>query len=93
MNLPARMAMVAVALCAWAGPALACPNCIGNDRVNSTLRLVGVFMLVPFALFFVVLGVVRKVQRQGATTAAPSSLVSAAAANGPAPDRVTIVPQ
>jgi hypothetical protein len=45
---------------AWA----LCPNCIAQSP-TSTLRLVGVFLLVPPAIFFAVAIVVRRILRRG----------------------------
>jgi hypothetical protein len=44
--------------------AAACPNCIGSqDKSSTILKVVGAFMLVPFAVFYVVLRVVRRAER------------------------------
>jgi hypothetical protein len=41
-----------------------CPNCLGqSSRVATTLGLVGVFLLVPFAVFFAVAIAIRKLSR------------------------------
>jgi hypothetical protein len=55
----------AVALLADAAPAWAlCPNCLGqNASLTPTLRIVGVFLLVPPAVFFAVVRVIRRVDR------------------------------
>lgn len=45
---------------AWA----LCPNCISQSPA-STLRLVGLFLLVPPAVFFAVAIVVRRILRRG----------------------------
>jgi hypothetical protein len=45
---------------AWA----LCPNCISQSP-PSTLRLVGVFVLVPPAVFFAVAIAVRRILRRG----------------------------
>jgi hypothetical protein len=48
-----------------ASPAWAlCPNCIAQSPA-STLRLVGLFLLVPPAVFFAVAIVVRRILRDG----------------------------
>jgi hypothetical protein len=48
-----------------ASPAWAlCPNCLGqNAALSPTMRIVGVFMLVPPAVFFVVARLVRRLSR------------------------------
>jgi hypothetical protein len=49
-----------VAAPAWA----LCPNCLGqNDTLTPTMRIVGVFLLVPIAIFFVVARVIRRLTR------------------------------
>ena len=45
---------------AWA----LCPNCIAQSP-SSTLRLVGLFLLVPPAVFFAVAIAVRRILRRG----------------------------
>ena len=45
---------------AWA----LCPNCLGQaDSLTTTLRLVGLFLLVPPALFFAVAFAIRRLTR------------------------------
>jgi hypothetical protein len=45
---------------AWA----LCPNCLGqNATLSPTKRVVGVFLLVPPAVFFLVARVVRRLSR------------------------------
>ena len=45
---------------AWA----LCPNCLGQaDSLSATLRLVGLFLLVPPALFFAVAFAIRRLTR------------------------------
>jgi hypothetical protein len=45
---------------AWA----LCPNCLGqNQTLTPTLRIVGVFLLVPPAVFFFVARVIRRLER------------------------------
>lgn len=45
---------------AWA----LCPNCLGqSSRVSTTLGLVGLFLLVPFAVFFAVAVAVKRLSR------------------------------
>jgi len=49
----------------WASRAWAlCPNCISQSP-PSTLRLVGLFLLAPPAVFFAVAIVVRRILRRG----------------------------
>ena len=43
--------------------AAACPNCIGGNRNGSVLKLVGAFMLVPFAVCYVIIRVIRSAER------------------------------
>jgi len=41
-----------------------CPNCLGQaDTLSATLRLVGLFLLVPPALFFAVAFAIRRLTR------------------------------
>jgi hypothetical protein len=62
-----RMAGLALvlALSAASSPAWAlCPNCLGqNATLSPTMRIVGVFLLVPPAVFFIVARVVRRLSR------------------------------
>jgi hypothetical protein len=45
---------------AWA----LCPNCLGqNQTLTPTLKLVGVFLLIPPAVFFAVVRVIRRLER------------------------------
>jgi len=45
---------------AWA----LCPNCLGqNQTLTPTLKIVGVFLLVPPAIFFAVVRVIRRLER------------------------------
>ena len=45
---------------AWA----LCPNCLGqNQTLTPTLKIVGVFLLVPPAIFFFVVRVIRRLER------------------------------
>ena len=64
-----RLAVIAAAVApvvllptspAWA----LCPNCIAQSPA-STLRLVGLFLLVPPAVFFAVAIAVRRILRRG----------------------------
>jgi hypothetical protein len=62
-------AAVAVAVAAffflWPGPSSAlCPNCIGQrSALTPTLELVGLFLLVPFAVAAVILLLIRRAVR------------------------------
>ena len=71
----ARVA-IALGLLLVAGPAWAlCPNCLGQSpSLSSTLRLVGVFLLVPPAVFFAVAVTIRRLCRQSAPPSLPPSL-------------------
>jgi hypothetical protein len=45
---------------AWA----LCPNCLGqNATLSPTMRVVGVFLLIPPAVFFIVARIVRRLSR------------------------------
>lgn len=45
---------------AWA----LCPNCLGqNDTVPVSLKIVGLFLLVPPAVFYAVARVIRRLER------------------------------
>jgi hypothetical protein len=60
----ARVAVAIIVLLA-ASPAWAlCPNCIQQSPA-STLRLVGLFLLVPPAVFFAVAIAIRRILRRG----------------------------
>jgi hypothetical protein len=61
----AAAAAVASAIAAAGAPAWAlCPNCLGqNATLSPTMRIVGVFMLVPPAVFFLVARIVRRLSR------------------------------
>jgi hypothetical protein len=44
--------------------AAACPNCVGGSNRNTTiLKLIGGFMLVPFAVCYIVIRVIRGAER------------------------------
>jgi len=59
-----RLVLLAVVVL-WASRAWAlCPNCISQSP-PSTLRLVGLFLLAPPAVFFAVAIVVRRILRRG----------------------------
>jgi len=59
------MASTAAPALLAASPAWAlCPNCIAQSP-SSTLRLVGLFLLVPPAVFFAVAIAVRRILRRG----------------------------
>lgn len=49
-----------VALASLPRLAFACPACLASPRPPNVLALVGVFMLVPFGVFAVVLRAVRR---------------------------------
>jgi hypothetical protein len=61
----ASVATFAATALVGAPPAWAlCPNCLGqNDSLTPTLRLVGVFLLVPPAIFFAVARIIRRLDR------------------------------
>jgi hypothetical protein len=48
-----------------AAPAWAlCPNCLGqNETLTPTLRIVGAFLLIPPAVFFAVVRLIRRLDR------------------------------
>jgi hypothetical protein len=55
--------------------AAACPNCVGASNRNTTiLKLVGLFMLVPFAVFYAVVRVIRRAQRETEQIDSPEPL-------------------
>ena len=60
-----RAALVVTALALVARPAWAlCPNCLGqSSTLGAALRLVGIFLLVPAAVFFAVAIAIRKLSR------------------------------
>jgi hypothetical protein len=64
MRRAATSALVSALVCA-AEPAWAlCPNCLGqNATVSPTMRIVGAFLLVPPAVFFLVAHVIRRLSR------------------------------
>ena len=50
-----------------------CPNCLGqSSRLGAALRGVGIFLLVPPAIFFAVALAIRRLSRQGTTPASGS---------------------
>jgi hypothetical protein len=57
--------LVTLLLATSPSPAWAlCPNCLGQaDSLSATLRLVGLFLLVPPALFFAVAIAIRRLTR------------------------------
>jgi len=69
-----RVAPLVAALVLATRPAWAlCPNCLGqSSTLGAALRLVGIFLLVPPAIFFAVAIAIRKLSRQGAS-GAPAS--------------------
>ncbi|HVR03146.1 MAG TPA: hypothetical protein VMT47_13505 [Polyangia bacterium] len=64
-RLPLAVLIVAAVLLAGARPAWAlCPNCLGQHAtLTPTMRIVGVFLLVPPAVFFFVARLVRRLGR------------------------------
>jgi hypothetical protein len=61
----ARAVLVGLGLALIARPAWAlCPNCLGqSSTLGAALRLVGIFLLVPPAIFFAVAIAIRKLSR------------------------------
>ena len=57
--------VLATGLAMVARPAAAlCPNCLGqSSTLGAALRLVGIFLLVPPAIFFAVAIAIRKLSR------------------------------
>lgn len=80
MSRRARILALGAALGALlaAPPARAlCANCLGqSSRLGAALRLVGLFLLVPPAIFFAVAIAVRKLSGQGAASDPPSGPAS-----------------
>jgi hypothetical protein len=64
MRLSTALALLA-SVTAVTRPAWAlCPNCLGqNATLSPTMRIVGVFLLVPLAVFFVVARIVKRLSR------------------------------
>ena len=60
-----RAVILGAGLALLARPALAlCPNCLGqSSTLGAALRLVGIFLLVPPAIFFAVAIAIRKLSR------------------------------
>ncbi|HEX4405333.1 MAG TPA: hypothetical protein VH560_10925 [Polyangia bacterium] len=60
-----RRFLALVAVLAAPSPAWAlCPNCLGqNATLTPTFRIVGVFLLIPPAVFFFVARVIRRLSR------------------------------
>ncbi|HEX3902850.1 MAG TPA: hypothetical protein VH853_08355 [Polyangia bacterium] len=65
-----RTILFGVWLALLARPAWAlCPNCLGqSSTLGAALRLIGLFLLVPPAIFFAVAISIRKLARQGAAS-------------------------
>ena len=64
MRITALMAAFLVVLVSPAAWSL-CPNCLGQSpEISPTLKLVGVFLLLPPALFFAVAMTIRKLGGQ-----------------------------
>jgi hypothetical protein len=60
----AASATVAATLLASAPAWALCPNCLGqNQSLTPTLKIVGVFLLIPPAVFFAVARVIRRLGR------------------------------
>jgi hypothetical protein len=61
----AVVAAAAVLMASSPSPAWAlCPNCLGqNATLSPTMRIVGVFLLVPLAVFFVVARIIKRLSR------------------------------
>ena len=59
-------ALLGVGLALLARPAAAlCPNCLGqSSTLGAALRLVGIFLLVPPAVFFAVAIAIRRLSRE-----------------------------
>ena len=69
-SLGAGLVAIVAAPPAWA----LCPNCLGQSSTLSVaLRLVGLFLLVPPAIFFAVAIAIRKIARQGGAASDPAS--------------------
>jgi hypothetical protein len=59
------VAVLAVLLASGGDAWALCPNCLGqNATLTKTLRLVGVFLLIPPAVFFTVVRVIQRLDRQ-----------------------------
>lgn len=54
------------------GVAMACPACIGNQRSRPILNLVGIFLLVPFALCVAVVFAIRRARLEASDPAPPA---------------------
>ena len=64
MSKRARIVAAAVLLTARRGWAL-CPNCLGQaPTLGPALRLIGLFLLVPPTVFFVVMWAIRRSSRR-----------------------------
>jgi len=65
MRLDVALVTAVILLLAWQAPAAAlCPNCLGQDTgIAPGLRLVGLFVLIPPAVFFAVAIAIRKMMR------------------------------
>lgn len=86
MKMRRLSAAPALALVLWSrlGWAL-CPNCIGQrSAITPTLELVGLFLLVPFAVVAVVVRLMRRAiaSSQWPAPAAPASVPPSAPADG-----------
>ena len=55
-----------------------CPNCLGQSQfLTPTLKVLGIFLLVPFVVAFVVFRAIRRACRQGLADADFSTMLSA----------------
>jgi hypothetical protein len=74
-------ALVALAALVDASPAGAlCPNCLGQDTGSGLgLRLVGLFVLLPVAVFFTVAIAIRRLTREPSGAQRPSGAPPSAA--------------
>jgi hypothetical protein len=59
-----RLAVMTIVLLSASRAWALCPNCIAQSP-GATLGLVGIFLLVPPAVFFAVAIAVRRISRQG----------------------------
>jgi hypothetical protein len=70
----AGLVTTSLAARAWA----LCPNCLAQrSALTPTLELLGLFLLVPFAVAAIAIGVVRRALYRRAPSAAAASLPSA----------------
>jgi hypothetical protein len=75
--LASAAAFLAALLLPTARAAALCPNCLGQSpEPSATIRLVGLFLLVPPAVFVVTVLAIRRLSRQSTAPSAPPSLGS-----------------